>query len=106
MDYISTRDRIHELLDPTIGGTKLDRVVNSCIIVLIVLNTIAVIVETVSEIYTPHKHFFTAFENFSITIFSIEYLLRVWTCTSVPRYKHPIYGRVKYIFSVSAIIDI
>ena len=39
-------------------------------------------------------------------IFSIEYLLRLWSCVYVDKYRHPIFGRIKYIFSLMAIIDL
>jgi len=75
-------------------------------VVLILLNTVAVILETVESIYLPNKVLFKYVEIFSIAIFSTEYLLRVWSCTSVDKYSHPIKGRLKYIVSTGAIIDL
>lgn len=76
------------------------------IITLIILNVIAVITETVESIYTPYQFYFEYFEIFSVVVFSIEYVLRLWTCTEIDKYKHPIWGRIKYVFSIGAIIDL
>ncbi len=104
--YLLLKKKIHLLLDPTTGGTNWDKIINGFIITLIILNTIAVILETVDSIYRPNELYFKNFEVFSVVIFSAEYLLRVWSCTSIEKYKHPIFGRLKYIFSVGSLIDL
>ena len=104
--YSKAKHKLHLLLDPTDGGTALDKIFNSFIISLILVNTVAVILETVESIYQPNKEVFRIVEVFSVIIFSAEYILRVWTCTSIDKYKHPITGRLKYILSTSAIIDL
>jgi voltage-gated potassium channel len=88
------------LLDPAEGGTFWDRFINSFIISLIILNTLAVILETVEPVYKQYQLLFQTIETCSVVIFSLEYLLRLWSCTS------PIYGRLKYILSAGAIIDL
>jgi voltage-gated potassium channel len=42
----------------------------------------------------------------SVIIFSIEYVLRLWSCNHDPRYKHTVYGRLKYMVSTDALIDL
>ncbi len=104
--FAKTKRKVFLLLDPEKGGTSADRFVNSFIIGLILLNTVAVILETVEGIYTPHKKIFLLVDVFSVVIFTIEYLLRVWSSTCNEKYKHPVYGRIKYILSVGGIIDL
>jgi voltage-gated potassium channel len=43
---------------------------------------------------------------FSVTVFIIEYILRVWTSDLRERYKNTKYSRLKYVFSPMAIIDL
>lgn len=93
-------------MHPELGNTIWDRLINGFLIVLILLNVIAVIMETVQPIYHEHERFFFYFDVISIFIFTIEYALRVWTCTEEERYRHPILGRIKYIFSLGALIDL
>ena len=73
---------------------------------LILLNVAAVIIETVQPIYEKYHPFFDAFEIISVIIFSIEYIIRVWACTALEKYKHPVWGRLKYMVSLGAIIDL
>lgn len=98
--------KIFELLDPNTGGTVLDKITNTVIVFLIVANTLAVIFETVVEIYNSYKSLFIAFEYISIIFFSIEFILRVWTCTLIPKYHKPISGRLKFIISPAGLIDL
>ena len=75
------------------------------IITLIVVNTIAIILESVDSISMPYDDFFRKFETYSVIVFTIEYVLRVWTANSIPKYKRPVLGNIKYMFSAFAIID-
>lgn len=76
------------------------------IIVLIALNMLAVILETVDPVYQAAPRIFGYFEIFSVIIFTIEYILRVWSCTINEKYNHPITGRIKFILSPLALIDL
>ena len=104
--YHTTKKHIHILLHPELGETKWDKIINGFIITLIILNVIAVILETVSSIHEAHREFFRVFDLVSVIIFSIEYILRVWSCNHEPRYKHTLFGRLKYMVSTDALIDL
>lgn len=104
--YKKTKHKVHLLLDPSDGGTIWDMVINSIIVVLILLNTFAVILETVDSLFVAYKNIFKGFELFSVAFFSIEYILRIWSCTSMDKYKGTIKGRLKYMTSAGAIIDL
>ncbi|MEP7141440.1 MAG: ion transporter [Ferruginibacter sp.] len=98
--------KVHTLLHPEIGFTKWDKTVNGFIIILIILNVTAVMLETVDHIHTPHKEFFRIFDLVSVIIFTIEYILRLWSCNHDPRYAHSFHGRLKYMVSTGALIDL
>lgn len=101
----TTKGKVHTILHPELGFTKWDKIVNGFIIILICLNVIAVILETVPSLY-PYHRALKIFDTFSVVIFTIEYLLRVWSCSYDPKYAHKIGGRIKYIFSAYALIDL
>ena len=103
--YQKTKHKVHILLHPELGESKADKAINIFIITLIVLNVIAVMMETVHPLYEEHRKLFDAFDLISVIIFTVEYVLRVWSCTHDPRYKGSIKGRLKYIFTFGAIID-
>ncbi|HLO81833.1 MAG TPA: ion transporter [Chitinophagaceae bacterium] len=104
--YQTIQKKTHVLLHPELGHSKWDKIINGVIISLIILNVIAVILETVPEIYQPFHTEFHYFDLFSITVFSVEYILRVWSATVEARYKHPVKGRLKYMFTAGAMIDL
>lgn len=85
---------------------RVSRMFDIFIMVLIVLNVVAVIFETVDSISERFHEFFVVFEFFSVMVFSFEYVLRVWACTSLKRYAHPVWGRISYIFTLGALIDL
>ena len=104
--YHKTKKNIHILLHPELGETKWDKIINGFIIILIILNVTAVILETVPGLQQTYGTFFHYFDIVSVIIFSIEYVLRLWSCNHDPRYKHTIYGRLKYMVSKDALIDL
>ncbi|HET6722544.1 MAG TPA: ion transporter [Chitinophagaceae bacterium] len=104
--YQKTKHKVHILLHPELGQSKADKAINIFIITLIVLNVIAVMMETVKPLYTNYQKLFDTFDMISVIIFSIEYVLRVWSCTDDPKYKGSIKGRIKYMLSPGALIDL
>ena len=104
--YSKVKKHIHILLHPELGETKWDKTINGFIIILILLNVIAVILETVQSIHEAYREMFRIFDLVSVIIFSIEYLLRLWSCNHDPRYKHTLFGRLKYMVSTGALIDL
>ncbi|MEL7222708.1 MAG: ion transporter [Bacteroidota bacterium] len=85
---------------------KLSRNFDIAIMTLIILNVTAVILETVKSLHVKYADFFYWFEFISVMIFTVEYLLRLWACTAIPKYKDPFWGRLRYFFSLGALIDL
>ena len=104
--YHSTRKKVHILLHPELGETKWDKTINAFIIFLILSNVLVVILETVPWIHDKYLTFFYYFDLISVIIFTIEYVLRVWSCDHDPRYSHTFFGRLKYMFSYEGLIDL
>jgi voltage-gated potassium channel len=46
------------------------------------------------------------FEVFSVFIFTIEYLLRLWSCVTDKKYSKPILGRFRYSLTPMAVVDL
>ncbi len=105
--YHATKKKVHSLLHPEIvGDSRWDRIINIFIVILIMLNVIAVMLETVQSLRTKYHEFFSYFEVVSVIIFTIEYLLRVWSSNHEEKYKHSIWGRLKYMVSPAALVDL
>jgi voltage-gated potassium channel len=104
----AARRRIHRMLDGAWTPDVLDRLVSVLLIALISLNVAAVLVESVGEYAARYEREFFLFEVFSVAIFTIEYVLRVWSSTESPlgAYKHPVTGRIRYALSPMAVFDL
>ena len=100
------KQRVWEILEISKENDRKSKTFDYLISILIFLNVIAIILETEKDIFGEYELFFRYFEILSVFIFSIEYLLRLWSCVSIEDYKHPIFGRLKYVFSPMAIIDL
>ena len=96
---------IFDLLDPTEQESKLERYIDIFIISLIILNVVMVIADTF-QLPQYIKDIFNILEVFSVVVFTIEYLLRLWTSNYLyPGLSTP-KACIKYIFSFMAIIDL
>lgn len=78
----------------------------SAVTVLIFLNVVAIILESDPSIYEPCKEFFFYFEAFSILVFTVEFLLRIWTYDLIDEKEGKLKGFFKFLFSPLSIIDI
>ncbi|MGE0132342.1 MAG: ion transporter [Blastocatellales bacterium] len=76
------------------------------ILILILLNLVAVILGTVKSIEDRFQSALRWFEVFSVAVFTIEYLARLWACVSQSRYSHPVFGRLRFMFRPMAIMDL
>lgn len=104
-----TRARVHEILAVTQDPQdRVGRVADMFLIGLIVLNVIAVMLESVPRIGDAYAPYFFWFEAFSVAIFLLEYILRIWSCLEVERYgeKGSFWGRVRYALSPIALTDL
>lgn len=73
---------------------------------LIFLNLIAVALETVDSLFEQYFFWFRAFDIFSVAVFTVEYILRVWSCTVKESYRHPLWGRLRFMITPLALIDL
>ena len=96
------------MLDAEDKHNALSRAFNVFLILLISLNVLAVSMETVEDFYKQHEKGFYIFEIFSVAVFTVEYLLRVWSVTASDKakYSHPVWGRLRFIFTFGSLIDL
>ncbi len=100
------KKRVWEILELSEDNDKPSKYFDYFISILIGLNVVAIVLETEKSLYEGYKTYFLYFEIFSIAIFTAEYLLRFWSCVSDEDYRKPILGRIKYLFTPMAVIDL
>jgi voltage-gated potassium channel len=91
------RRRACELLEHSRSDDRVAKAVDLFLILLITGNVAAVVLESIPEIAGSYGAWFARFELFSIAVFTVEYVLRVWSAIEQrhPRYKHPLWGRLR-----------
>jgi voltage-gated potassium channel len=74
---------------------------------LVILNVLAIILESVPEIHDVAGTYFHIFDLVSVGVFSLEYILRIWSYSE--KYTEagdsPWRGRKEYIFSFYGLVD-
>ncbi len=103
--YEKIKYRVYDILVETDDGETVDRVVAIILMLLILINALAVVLETVDELAADYGKIFHTVEIVSVTVFAIEYLLRIWVAPLSPQFAGK-FGRLKYAFSLLALIDL
>lgn len=104
-----SRKRIFEIMDYGDRKDTVSKVFNVLIIALIFANVTAVAMETVESFAAQFSAELYWFEVFSVAVFSVEYVLRIWTCVESKedsRFTPPVSGRLRYALTPMAIIDL
>lgn len=102
----SLRPRIWEILEVARPGDRTSERFDIGIRMLIALNVVAVVLETVASVDAALHVFFLAFETLSVAIFTVEYVGRVWSCVESPAYQRPVRGRLRFAATPLALIDL
>lgn len=100
------RRRLYEILEAARSDDKASEAFDLFILLLIALNMVAIILETMPGVYEAAPDFFWRFEVFSVIVFTVEYFLRLWSCTASRKYSHPVGGRIRFAFTFMALIDL
>lgn len=93
------------LLDPNIPGNYL-KGIDKWISYLIVANLFALMFEHVPAVYEPYKHSFHLFDIFSVAVFSIEFVMRLYLAPEDEEFKGRKNARWGFLSSPFAIIDL
>lgn len=104
--YGRVKQRLFEIIEAAHGGDRASRVFDLSIIVLISLNIIAVVLGSVRSVDLAVGRLLHWFEVFSVTVFTIEYLLRLWTSDLKTEHHDPVAGRLRYMITPMALIDL
>ena len=102
------RKTVFRFLETADDNDIASRVVDVCLIVLILASVAAVVLESIPAFEKAYGAQLYWFEIFTIAVFSIEYLLRVWTCVEdqADATGQPLKTRIRFMFSFHAIIDL
>jgi voltage-gated potassium channel len=105
---IRLRHRLYEILEQGPYGERASAAVGRGLAVLICVNLVAVILESVPALETRYEHGFDIVELVSLITFSVEYALRLWVAAEHGAFMRvsPARARLKYMTSATGIVDL
>ena len=73
---------------------------------VIAFSVVSVVLETVEPVAARWGGTLRVFEVFSVVVFTVEYLLRVWSVAANPCFSRPVSGRIRWMLTPLAIVDL
>lgn len=98
------RRRLYAMLEPRQhGGLTL---LNKALSLSIVLSVLSAVLESEPTLSDAHEQVFAWLEEGFGIIFTTEYLVRLWTSAEDPRYGESLRGKLQFIASPAAVLDL
>jgi voltage-gated potassium channel len=106
--FTALRRQAYDVLEHDQLASPWAVVVARAIVVLIIVNLVTMSLASVPEIEASYGTLFSVIEWISLLVFTVEYILRVWTAIEHVPYRHftPLRRRMKYAASGMGIIDL
>lgn len=101
----SARRYVFETLFDTDGKSAFARSLDKFITWLIVANLAALVIEHIPTLYTTHEVLLGLFDRISIYVFTLEYVLRLFSAGSDPRNKGKRFATMRFAVTPFALID-
>jgi voltage-gated potassium channel len=103
---MTLRHRTANILHRPESPSALGRRVNLVLGLLIFLNVVAMVVDTVPTLPQAWHDALAVFETVSFVVFAIEYVSRVWSVVEIERFRKPAVGRLKYAARLLPLVDL
>jgi len=102
------RRRCFELLEQGPIGDTGSGLVGRFIVALVIVSLVTTVLQTVPAYAMRYHRVFDAIEIIALSVFTLEYVLRVWIVVEHPLYRHmpPSRARLGYILSARGVIDL
>lgn len=100
------RRRVHEILTNPRASDRAGRLVSAGLLALIAVNVVANALETDVELAARAGSGFFWLEVVSVALFTLEYALRLWSCTADPRFAAPLTGRLRFAVQPMSLVDL
>lgn len=100
------RQKVHAVIFPSAYGGSLHTIFDTFIMIWVIVSVLAVILESVHSIEYLLNLEFIVLDAIAVSIFTLEYCLRMYCCVEEPGYQRAVSGRLKMAKSTSSIIDL
>jgi voltage-gated potassium channel len=98
--------RTWQVLEENDPEDRLNRWVDGALLGLILLSVLGAVLGTVGAIQARFSAPLEALERAAVLVFSAEYLARVWAAPVDPRYSGAAWGRLRYVLTPMALVDL
>ncbi|WP_462170083.1 ion transporter [Pseudoalteromonas xiamenensis] len=104
------RNRIALIFEGSRPYAKIGKALDIFLICLILFNVVAIVLESEPELHKQYSQYFLTIELISVAIFTLEYVVRLWSCVDRIEYASSedsaLKKRIKYFFTPLALIDL
>ena len=100
------RARLHRELDPAQAPEGTLSALNRVVLAAVLASVALTVLESEPLIRAGREGWFFAAEVGFTALFAVEYAARLWTATERPEHAHPVWGRLRYALSLSALTDL
>ena len=100
------RGKVHALLEPTGHSGQLHVYFDNFIMFWVLLSIFSVILESVDSVHAVLATEFRIIDTVAFSVFTIEYLLRLYAAPENPAFKHRFAPRWSYAWSGHALVDL
>jgi voltage-gated potassium channel len=106
--HTALRRRCYEILEQGPIGDRTSMIVDRALVTLIIVNLLAVVLESVPDLAARYGFWFDAIEIVSLVAFTVEYGLRLWVAVEHRPYRHQraLQARWSYATSAAGIVDL
>jgi voltage-gated potassium channel len=102
----SFRQHVHALVWPSEHGGRLHQYVDTFLVVWVVISVLSVVLESVDSIHYVLNLEFIVLDTVAVAIFTLEFMLRLFSVVEQPGYRGAVAGRLRYVRSPGALIDL
>ena len=102
------RRRVYQVLEQGPVGDRMSVVVDRFLVALILVNLVAVALQTMPAFEPAYALWFDIIEIFSLVVFTVEYGLRLWVAAEHGPHRHlsATRARLKYALSPAGLVDL
>jgi voltage-gated potassium channel len=104
--HLRYRRKLYQLLEVREDRQRPAVLLNAFILLLILINVVAVVLESVHSLQQQYNYWFRLIESLSVAAFTVEYFARVWVSAENTGYANGLKGRLRYMVSPMALIDL
>ena len=104
----ATRRTVYRILCGEDDGSRAYLIVNAAIVILILISTMAIVLESDPRLAGRYGDLFWAVEAVAVAVFTVEYIARLWSIVEAPAYRHhsSLRARLRHAVSAMSLIDL